>query len=135
LYPDPNGNPGVSNPSVARWFNPTAFANPAPGTFGEVGRNTLLGPGYSNVNMSLAKEFRLPWEGMRLEFRADAYNLFNHTNYHNPDADVAQSTSLCPVGTPDAGLGLVDCNAGKLTDSAGFVSTLRVLQLGVHFRF
>jgi outer membrane receptor protein involved in Fe transport len=135
LYPDPNGNPGVSNPSVARWFNPTTFANPAPGTFGEVGRNTLIGPGYSNVNMSLAKEFRLPWEGMRLEFRADAYNLFNHTNYHNPDADVAQSTSLCPVGTPDAGLGLVDCNAGKLTDSAGFVSTLRVLQLGVHFRF
>jgi hypothetical protein len=76
------------------------------------------------VNLSLAKDFRLPWEGMHLEFRADAYNLFNHTNYHNPDGDVGYSGGV-----------LADGNSGKLTDSAGYVATLRVLQLGVHFRF
>src|SRR5271154_780170 len=135
LYPDKVGNPGVSSPSVREWFNAAAFANPGTGAFGDLGRNTLTGPGYSNVNLSVAKNFRLPREGMSLEFRADAYNLFNHTNYHNPDGDVGYGGTACPAGGPNAGLNLADCNAGVLTDSAGYVATLRVLQLGVHFRF
>jgi hypothetical protein len=76
------------------------------------------------VNLSIAKEFRLPWEGMRIEIRADAYDLFNHINYHNPDGDVGYT-----------GATLADSNAGRLTDSAGFVATTRVIQLGAHFRF
>lgn len=124
LYPNLIGNPHVSNPSVNEWFNPAAFANPASGTFGDLGRNTLIGPGFWNVNLSIAKEFRLPWEGMRIEIRADAYDLFNHINYHNPDGDVGYT-----------GATLADSNAGRLTDSAGFVATTRVIQLGAHFRF
>jgi len=117
LYPNLVGNPHVSNPSVNEWFNTAAFAAPTSGTFGNLGRNTLYGPGFSNVNLSIAKNFRLPREGMSLEFRADAYDLFNHTNYHNPNAALGAS------------------DFGEITDSAGYVATLRVLQLGLHFRF
>ena len=123
---DPVGNPnvGICGGSPLNFFNPAAFANPASGTFGDLGRNTLIGPGFWNVNLSIAKEFRLPWEGMRIEIRADAYDLFNHINYHNPDGDVGYT-----------GATLADSNAGRLTDSAGFVATTRVIQLGAHFRF
>jgi outer membrane receptor protein involved in Fe transport len=117
LYPNLVGNPHVSNPSVNEWFNTAAFAAPTAGTFGNLGRNTLYGPGFSNVNLSIGKNFRLPREGMSLEFRADAYDVFNHTNYHNPNAALGAS------------------DFGEITDSAGYVATLRVLQLGLHFRF
>ncbi len=139
LYPNLVGTPGVSNPSPGQWFNPAAFANPANGTFGNLGRNTLVGPGYSNVNLSIAKQFNLHWEGVKLEIRADAYDLFNHINYHNPDANVGYlcepSGQLAPCLSTDTGLALVDGSAGKLTDSAGYAANTRVLQLGAHITF
>jgi len=123
LFPQQVGNPRVSNPSVHQWFNPAAFANPAPGTFGNARRNILIGPGYSTVALSLAKEFRL-YEAMTLEIKADAYNAFNHINYNNPDANVGYS-----------GGALADTSAGQLTGPAGNIGTRRIIQLGAHFRF
>ena len=70
LYPNLVGNPKVSNPTLTEWFNPAAYANPAPGTFGNSGRNTLIGPGFFNADFSVGKSFRLPREGMQLEIRA-----------------------------------------------------------------
>jgi outer membrane receptor protein involved in Fe transport len=135
LYPEIVGDPTLSSPSASRWFNPAAFANPAAGTFGNTGRNTLIGPGFSNVNLSIAKEFRLPWrEGMSLEIRGDAYDLFNHINYNNPDANVGYGSTPCASG-PNAGLNLADCSAGQITNSAGYAANTRILQLGAHFRF
>jgi hypothetical protein len=80
LFPNLAGNPHVSNPTIHEWFNPAAFAFPAAGTFGNSGRSILIGPGFSNVNLSIAKMFPLHWERSNLEFRADMYNAFNHTN-------------------------------------------------------
>lgn len=134
LYPELVGNPKVSNPSINRWFNPVAFANPAYGTFGNTGRNTLIGPGFSQVDISIAKEFPIH-EAIRLEIRADANNAFNHTNYYNPDANVGSSTTACPANTPDAGLDLADCSAGTITNAANYNASLRIIQLGAHFRF
>jgi outer membrane receptor protein involved in Fe transport len=135
LYPNLVGNPYVSTPA-GRVFNPAAFADPAYGTFGNLGRNTLVGPGFSNVNLSIAKQFRLPWEGLRLEIRADAYDLFNHINYNNPDANVGYScasyTTSCGAANGGA---LVDGSAGLLTNSAGYAATTRILQLGAHITF
>src|SRR6185295_2695880 len=51
--PNVAGNPELGQRSPERWFNTSAFAFPAPGKFGSVGRNTLDGPGYQNVNFSL----------------------------------------------------------------------------------
>jgi len=78
------GDPELSNPSPARWFNPGAFAFPAPGTFGNAGRNILDGPGYQNVNASLVKNTNLN-ERVNLQFRAEFFNLFNHPNFNLPD--------------------------------------------------
>jgi hypothetical protein len=78
------GNPELSNPTTGQWFNTSAFAFPAPGTFGNAGRNILDGPGFQNVNISLMKNTPLG-ERLNLQFRAEAFNLFNHPNFNLPD--------------------------------------------------
>ena len=84
----PNRNPGVSlylpNKGINGWFNPQAFTKPADGTWGNVRRNSLYGPGINVFNMSAAKSFALPWESVRIEFRADAANVFNHKSLGTP---------------------------------------------------
>ncbi|HEV2397184.1 MAG TPA: TonB-dependent receptor [Candidatus Sulfotelmatobacter sp.] len=74
----------VSNKGINGWFNPAAFSKPADGTWGNVRRNSLYGPGMNVFNMSAAKSFGLPWEGVRIEFRADAANVFNHKSLGIP---------------------------------------------------
>ena len=78
------GNPELSNATTSQWFNTAAFAFPAPGTFGNAGRNILEGPGFQSVNASLVKNTALT-EGVKLQFRAEAFNLFNHPNFNLPD--------------------------------------------------
>jgi len=82
--PNVVGNPDLSNPTTLQWFNTAAFAFPAPGTFGNAGRNILDGPGFQNVNVSLMKNTKLT-ERVNLQFRAEAFNLFNHPNFNLPD--------------------------------------------------
>jgi hypothetical protein len=82
--PNVVGSPELSNPTTQQWFNTAAFAFPAPGTFGNAGRNILDGPGFQNVNMSLLKNTRFN-ERVNLQFRAEAFNLFNHPNFNLPD--------------------------------------------------
>jgi Carboxypeptidase regulatory-like domain/TonB dependent receptor len=77
-------NPELSNPTTDRWFNTGAFAFPAPGTFGNAGRNILDGPGYQNFNASLVKNTALT-EDVNLQFRVETFNLFNHPNFNLPD--------------------------------------------------
>lgn len=85
----PNRNPGVplypSNRSIDNWFNPGAFLEPANGTFGNVRRNSLYAPGINTFNFSALKGFTIPWrEGVRIDFRADAQNVFNHPAFGVP---------------------------------------------------
>ncbi len=77
---DPNRDP------VLEWFNTKAFAQNALGTFGTSGRNIIIGPGLANVDFSLAKDFILYRES-RLQFRAEAFNLFNRPNFAGPRSD------------------------------------------------
>src|SRR5580658_4001611 len=131
LYPERVGDPNVSNRSHAMWFNPAAFANPADGTFGSAGRNTLVGPGFANVNLSLAKEFRLH-EAITLDVRADAFNMFNHINWGNPDANVGDGGLADTSGGTNAGTSLADCTAGEVSSPVGGT---RIMELGGHVRF
>jgi hypothetical protein len=122
LYPNLVGNPVLSNPTMSQWFNPAAYANPTSGTLGDTGRNTLIGPGFSDVDLSIGKDFPLHIrEGMMIQIRADMTNLFNHPSFANPDANVGYNGSV-----------LADGNAGKIT---GLTSNSRVIQLGAHFTF
>ena len=82
--PNVVGNAELSNPTTAQWFNTAAFQFPAPGTFGNAGRNILEGPSYQNVNMSILKNTHFN-ERVNLQFRAEAFNLFNHPNFNLPD--------------------------------------------------
>lgn len=65
------------------WLNPSTFGLPAIGTFGNVGKGSLRGPGYFNVDLGLFKSFDMT-ERMRLQFRAEFFNAFNHTNFSDP---------------------------------------------------
>lgn len=82
--PNVVGNPNSGNRTTERWFNTSAFVFPAPGTFGNAGRNIVDGPGYQSVNASLIKNTNLS-ERFNLQLRAEAFNLFNHPNFDLPD--------------------------------------------------
>lgn len=66
--------------TVAEWFNTAAFAAPAAGYFGNAGTGSIRGPGLINFDLTLQKTFRIR-EKMGLEFRAEVFNIFNHTNF------------------------------------------------------
>jgi len=85
------GTAKLDDPTADRWFNTAAFAVPAFGSFGNAGRNIVSGPGYQNVNLGLLKNITLTGE-TKLQLRAEAFNLFNHANYHLPDAYVMSPT-------------------------------------------
>jgi hypothetical protein len=84
----PNVVPGVSqypvNQTINNWLNPAAFSVPATGTFGNLGRNTIYGPGFAQVDVSLVKETPIS-ESTHLEFRAEVYDLANHPNFAQPN--------------------------------------------------
>lgn len=69
------------------WFNVNAFTQPAPGTYGDVGRDTLRGPGLSNVNFSLGKNFSM-WRESNFQLRIDSSNVFNHPSFGLPDTTI-----------------------------------------------
>jgi len=71
------------------WVNPAAFAMPANGTFGDLGRNAFRAPGIAQVDLALAKDVALG-ERVRLRFRADAFNVFNRAQYGAPNADLSK---------------------------------------------
>jgi hypothetical protein len=66
-------------------LNPAAFTTPKPGTFGNLERNALHGPGFFQFDTILSKSFRIT-EGTSIEFRTEIFNLFNSTNFANPPA-------------------------------------------------
>jgi hypothetical protein len=69
------------------WLNKAAFAVPTSFTFGNERRNDLVGPTFKNVDFHASKSFPL-YEDLNLQFRAEFFNFFNHTNYNNPDNGV-----------------------------------------------
>jgi hypothetical protein len=85
-YPNQVGNPNPSHRSIQEWFDPTAFAQPTPGTYGNTQRNNLYGPKYLLVNAAVGKTFHIPWENIGLEIRASANNVINHPSFDAPDS-------------------------------------------------
>jgi Carboxypeptidase regulatory-like domain/TonB-dependent Receptor Plug Domain len=78
----------IPGPGGQQLLNPAGFAEPAVSTLGNEGRNAFRGPGFYNVDVSLARSVGLRWlgEGGSLTFRADAFNVLNHANLGNPNS-------------------------------------------------
>jgi hypothetical protein len=84
------GNPVLHHSSkgaeIAEYFDTTRFAEPAPNTYGTLGRNALVGPGFANMDASLVRGFRLRFlgEAGMAELRFEAFNVLNRTNFGQP---------------------------------------------------
>jgi hypothetical protein len=106
-YPNWSGlSPIPAHKSITTWYNTAAFQMPANGTFGNVGRNVLYGPGIDVVNLSAHKEFALleAWHhDVKLQFRADASNAFNHPSFGSPNGSLTGATTASPDYTGTAG--------------------------------
>ncbi len=101
----PSWNPAFSGPVILggpnKYFNPAAFAVPPPGTYGNVGRDTLIGPGIATLDLSAMKNAALS-EKLRLQFRAEFFNLLNRANFGTPNTVVY--TSATSGISPTAGV-------------------------------
>ena len=75
--------PGQKLGTPGLWFDPCAFVLQTPGTFGNLGRNTVIAPGYQNFDATLIKDTKIQ-ERMTLQFRAEVFNLLNHANFQLP---------------------------------------------------
>jgi len=89
--PNVVGNASLPNPGSQEWFNTSAFAIAPPGQFGNAGRNILEGPGLDTVDFSIVKNTRFR-ERLNTQFRAEFFNLLNHTNFNLPDNFLGAST-------------------------------------------
>jgi Carboxypeptidase regulatory-like domain/TonB-dependent Receptor Plug Domain len=117
---DPDLDRGERTP--ARWFKTESFLNPAlmaAGVFGNGGRNILIGPGFQNWDVSLLKVFHFR-ETTKLQFRAESFNVFNHTNFTGINTTVRFDNA----GNPTGGFGAVNASGPG-----------RVLSLGLKLLF
>jgi hypothetical protein len=87
----PNWDPAFSGPVILgrpdQWFDRKAFVPPTSGTFGNVARGSIIGPGLTTFDTSLFKKVSIN-ESWSLQFRAEAFNIFNHSNFSEPNAVV-----------------------------------------------
>jgi outer membrane receptor protein involved in Fe transport len=119
--PNVNGDAQIGG-SRDRFFDPTVFSTPAVGTFGNLKRNALRGPGYWRTDASLFKKFMFT-ETTELEFRIESVNLFNHVNLENPDSFIGDPANPRP-------------EAGRITSTAYFGNDLqRNFQFAVKLKF
>jgi hypothetical protein len=100
--PDLIGNPRATPCVPNTFFNTCAFADPASGSFGDVSRNSVQGPGYQIWDFSLFKYFPIT-ERTKLEFRAEFFNVFNHPNLQFAKSGPQNSINTTTFGTPEFG--------------------------------
>ena len=115
-----------------RWFNPNCFSVPAVGTLGNTGRNIGRGPGYFSADFGLLKDTAIT-ERVHAQFRAEFFNLFNHTNFAvpaNTGVFIAGAAGQCLAS--GVGCGLPNSTAGAITDTVG---TARQIQFGLKVVF
>jgi hypothetical protein len=91
-WPNRIGDGRLDNPTAERWFDTAAFVAPPPNTYGNSGRGVLYAPGTQTVDVSLSRTF--PVKGRaRVQFRADAFNLFNTPQLGFPNVNIGSPTA------------------------------------------
>jgi hypothetical protein len=107
--------------TINQWFNPNCFTLQPSGTYGNAGRDTIIGPNLWNLDDSLTKDWAISKisERFRVQFRAEAFNIFNHPSFGQPANNVFQGTNL-------------NASAGKITFTT---SAPRQIQLALKVVF
>ncbi|HEV2462596.1 MAG TPA: carboxypeptidase regulatory-like domain-containing protein, partial [Acidobacteriaceae bacterium] len=103
-----------------QYFNPAAYVVPADGTYGNAGRDSLVGPGLAELDASV-KKLTPVTERTTLQFRAEFFNVLNHTDFGTPNEVVYSAAGATPSPT-----------AGVITSTS---STSRQIQFGVKLLF
>jgi hypothetical protein len=103
---------------VEQWYDPNCFSVPALGRFGNLGRNTVVGPGLVSVDFAILKDTAIA-EGIRAQFRAEAFNIFNRANFALPAASAFTASGRNPT-------------AGQITN---VITSARQIQFGLKFIF
>jgi Carboxypeptidase regulatory-like domain/TonB-dependent Receptor Plug Domain len=91
-WPNRIGSGDLDNPTVDLWYNPRDFVAPPANTYGNSGRGILYGPGHVNLDTSLSKRFAVVGRS-NVEFRWDAFNLFNHPGFGFPNQNFDSPTA------------------------------------------
>jgi hypothetical protein len=108
--------------TVSCWINPKAFVAPAPGTLGDSGINSLVGPGYFDVDVAVSRKFRVK-EHQYAEIRFESFNIENRANYLSPaSAGLAGGTSGSALNSSTFGRILADVSP-------------RIMQFAVKYNF
>ncbi|GGG99113.1 TonB-dependent receptor [Silvibacterium dinghuense] len=89
-----NSNRSVQEHSYAQYLNPNSFVVPEAGTYGNLGRNQVIGPGFGDVDLSLIKNTFLYKERIRAQFRVEMFNVFNRVNLAQPAASLGDGSSF-----------------------------------------
>ena len=125
-------NPYPRHQTVDHWIDASAFAPAAPGTYGNLGRNNMKGPGVFQLDMALSRNFTFK-EGQTIQLRAEAFNLPNHLNPFAPGA-------APNAGQTGAFVNLIAPNFGQITNDISGTNGLtagdyRVIQLALKLLF
>jgi hypothetical protein len=110
----------------------TFFCIPAPGQLGNTGRNSVYGPGYWNVDFGILKDFRVT-ESIKVQFRTEMFNAFNHANFRNP----RNASTGSPTLTSSL-FGQTCCVADSVPSSQTIIAVgepNRVIQFGLKISF
>ena len=98
--PDQICNPSSGPNNLLEWFNTSCFAAAAAGKLGDANRTPLYGPDFVNTDFSAIKHFILPYrDGLRLDFRAEFFNLFNHAQFGLPGADISTGSTFGKINS------------------------------------
>lgn len=131
----PNLRPGAKERilgQVERWFDPTVYELQPAGVDGNLGRNTLLSPGFNNFDFAVVKNITF-MEDKTLQFRAEFFNIFNHPNFAAPN------NTRDPTGSGGAGDVIIRTPDGQIVGNAGQIfstlNTSRQLQFGLKIIF
>jgi hypothetical protein len=109
--PDLVGDPNAGPHTVRKWFNTAAFVDNQPLTFGDAGRNIVVGPGYRNFDFSILKNLKIG-EKANAQFRAEFFNITNHPSFALPANISAAPNFGALFTTPDAAQNNVGLGSG-----------------------
>ena len=112
--------PGTKLGTPSLWFDPCVFILPPAGTFGNLAKNAVIGPGLADFDFAMKKQFNIT-ERTNLQFRAEAFNIFNHPNFGNMIVPIFSGSTGARNGS-----------AGRIIDTA---TTSRQIQFALRLAF